>query len=235
MFIPILPLLLAGLAPASATEVQITDHGLASRRNAQALEEAKQKTRLSEEDLKAFQEAREKYKDNPHAMKFIEAMEKELGIAPSGTSPAPAPAEAAPQPETQPPALEADPALAEHAYESGDYETALAHYKALAAQGDPYANLILGLMYQQGQGVDPDIAAAHAYYGRAAEYGDDRGAELIETIERRMSEEEKAKAEEEYKKIAEEQKQAGAPEPPPLEEKERYPRVIIESGRPASP
>lgn len=78
-----------------------------------------------------------------------------LSLLLAGLAPAPAPVQSAPQPAAQSP-IEADPAL--------------------SAQGDPYANLILGLMYQQGQGVDPDIAAAHAYYGRAAEYGDDRGA-----------------------------------------------------------
>ena len=68
---------------------------------------------------------------------------------------------------------------AEDAYNRGDYETAMQHYKALAAEGDGRASLMIGIMHQQGQGVEKDKGSAYAWYGRASEQGDGAAGEIV--------------------------------------------------------
>lgn len=171
------------------------------------LQERKQS--ITDDQLRQFMEKKEQYRDNPEAMKFIEAVEKELGITEKDLERAEADkptAEgdaAAAQPEQ--PSIQGNAQVAEQAYRSGDYETARQHYEALAAQGDGYANLILGLMHQQGQGVETDPAKAHAYYERAADNGDERGSELIDTLQTELSEEQLKKAREDYNALLEKQ------------------------------
>lgn len=57
------------------------------------------------------------------------------------------------------------------AYEAGDYATALGEWRPLAEQGDVIAQLGLGLMYANGQGVLQDHAEAVRWYRLAAEQG----------------------------------------------------------------
>ena len=58
------------------------------------------------------------------------------------------------------------------AYERGDYVTALKEFLPLAEQGNPEAQLFLGWMYAQSQGVSHDYAEAMKWYRKAAEQGD---------------------------------------------------------------
>ena len=57
------------------------------------------------------------------------------------------------------------------AYERGDYATAFANFKELAAQGIAEAQFNLGLMYEKGQGVVQDYKLAVYLYAKAAEQG----------------------------------------------------------------
>ena len=58
------------------------------------------------------------------------------------------------------------------AYEKKDYATALKLWRPLAIKGDVSAQSILGLMYQDGQGVKRDYKEAIKWYEKAAEQGD---------------------------------------------------------------
>ena len=55
------------------------------------------------------------------------------------------------------------------AYESGDYETALAEFRPLAEEGDAHAIYSLGRMYEEGHGVDKSYAEARKFYERGAQ------------------------------------------------------------------
>ena len=69
------------------------------------------------------------------------------------------------------------------AYKSGDYATALREWKALAALGDANAQYLLGLMYDNGDGVPENDKEAVKWYKLAAEQGDadaqERYGELV--------------------------------------------------------
>ena len=55
------------------------------------------------------------------------------------------------------------------ASQSGDWETALKEWKALAAQGDSTAQRHLGVMYESGEGVPQDVEQAVMWQREAAE------------------------------------------------------------------
>jgi TPR repeat protein len=57
------------------------------------------------------------------------------------------------------------------AFKMGDYQKALEIWKPLAEKGSTAAQLSLGAMYEQGQGVAQDYAEAARWYGRAAAGG----------------------------------------------------------------
>ncbi len=58
------------------------------------------------------------------------------------------------------------------AYVRGDYTIALKEWRPLAEQGNATAQSILGLLYENGQGVPRDYAEAMRWYRLAAEQGD---------------------------------------------------------------
>jgi S1-C subfamily serine protease len=58
------------------------------------------------------------------------------------------------------------------AYKRGDYATALREWSPLAKQGHAHAQLYLGFMYYQGQGVPQDSKEGLRWYRLAAEQGD---------------------------------------------------------------
>ncbi len=68
-------------------------------------------------------------------------------------------------------ALGADYQKGLKAYNSSDYETALAEWQPLAEAGDVGGQFGLGLMYGNGFGVDMNDAEAIKWYGLAAEQG----------------------------------------------------------------
>ena len=60
------------------------------------------------------------------------------------------------------------------AYQSGDYPTALRLWMPLARQGNARAQLYLGFMYDDGQGVPQNYAEAVKWYRLAADQGNAR-------------------------------------------------------------
>lgn len=56
-------------------------------------------------------------------------------------------------------------------YLKGDYEAAYDEWRPLAELGDAEAQYNLGVMYDEGAGVDHDLARAAAWYRKAAEQG----------------------------------------------------------------
>ncbi|NNJ95449.1 MAG: sel1 repeat family protein, partial [Halobacteria archaeon] len=58
-----------------------------------------------------------------------------------------------------------------NAFESGHYQTALDYWLPLAEQGDPNAQLNIGLMYDTGRGLDNDAGQAVYWYRQSAENG----------------------------------------------------------------
>lgn len=61
--------------------------------------------------------------------------------------------------------------LAFESYNRGDYATALREWRPLAEQGNPGAQVFLGIMYADGKGVPKDNRQAVAWYRKAAEQG----------------------------------------------------------------
>ncbi len=60
------------------------------------------------------------------------------------------------------------------AYEAGDYETAAKLWRPLAQMGDDRAQMILGIMYQEGTGVAQNPVRAHMWHNLAAANGNEK-------------------------------------------------------------
>ncbi|MEX2480361.1 MAG: peptidoglycan-binding protein [Gammaproteobacteria bacterium] len=73
------------------------------------------------------------------------------------------------------------------AYERQDYSTAGREFSALAANGDPYAQYMLGRLHAQGHGVTQDYVEAHRWYNLAAARGHGHAAQARDTLAQRMS------------------------------------------------
>lgn len=69
-------------------------------------------------------------------------------------------------------ALAGTPHRAFELYQQGNYKEAARIFKDYAEQGDADAQLFLGLMYEEGQGVAQDYRQAAKWYQKAAEQGD---------------------------------------------------------------
>ena len=63
------------------------------------------------------------------------------------------------------------PVNAQHVLSASDYAKVLREYRLLAEQGHAFAQLALGIMYDQGQGVSQDATEAAKWYRLAAEQG----------------------------------------------------------------
>jgi TPR repeat protein len=63
------------------------------------------------------------------------------------------------------------------AYDKGDYATALQLFQPLADEGFSPAQFIIGLMYEQGQGVTKNYSEAMRWFRKAADQGNS-GAQL---------------------------------------------------------
>ena len=146
---------------------------------------------FTDEQLQKLKAAEQEYKDDPEKMRILNQFKQGLGISdesPAETPPAPPP----PSPKHIT-TTGGSMAAANAAYSRGDYETALEQYKAVAASGNAEANAFVGMMYEAGLGTEePDMAAAQAWYRRAAESepDDKRYSRLIneKTIESYESE-----------------------------------------------
>ena len=57
------------------------------------------------------------------------------------------------------------------AYNTGNYQTAIKHFKPLALQGDLKAQFNMGIIYKNGKGVTQDYAEAVKWFRLAAKQG----------------------------------------------------------------
>lgn len=119
--------------------------------------------KYTDEQLQKLKAAEEKYKDNPKVLEIINNIKESSGITDTvevEKEPGPPPITAHGEVITQ-----GSHQQAEKAFRNKDNETAIAHYKVLAAEGDPEAGLKLGYIYEQ----EGDNKAAYAAYKQAAE------------------------------------------------------------------
>jgi hypothetical protein len=80
------------------------------------------------------------------------------------------------------------------AYKRHDYKTAMRILRPLAIEGDKLAQVIVGLMYELGYGVQLDWIVAFEWFNAAAKDGDNFGAFNLNEVSHRMTAREIAKA-----------------------------------------
>ena len=68
-----------------------------------------------------------------------------------------------------------------------DYVQARQWYERAAARGSATAHINLGRLYESGHGVRQDVVLAYKWYTLGAAHGDPLGAELGETLAKRMT------------------------------------------------
>ncbi len=73
------------------------------------------------------------------------------------------------------------------AWGRGKYETALKEFRLLAEQGHTEAQMNLGIMYSQGQGVPKDDVQAYGWYTLAGGQGNDLAEEFKNHLEQSMT------------------------------------------------
>jgi len=131
--------------------------------------------KYTDEQLQKLKAAEEKYKDNPQIMTMINRIKEASGITDSVTE----------EKESGPPPVMAHGEVitqgshqqAKEAIRNKDWETAIANYKVLAAEGDTNASLELGNIYE----LQGNTGAAYTAYKQAAESEDnDRTSKLAE-------------------------------------------------------
>lgn len=136
-------------------------------------ESVQEKSEVTTSQMERLKAAEEQYKDNPAIMKIIGNLKEQYGVTgetQEKEEPAPAAHETA---------FQGSRSTAEDAYRNQDYKTAMTHYQSLAAKGDAEASLIVGTMYELGQGTERDPASAQAWFRKAAEGGDPHGMDLM--------------------------------------------------------
>ena len=82
------------------------------------------------------------------------------------------------------------------AYKRQDYKTAYKLWLPLAEQGDADAQVLLGVMYDKGQGVPQDYVLAHMWWNLSGSNGNKDAVTNRNIIEKRMSPSQKEKAQE---------------------------------------
>jgi hypothetical protein len=87
------------------------------------------------------------------------------------------------------------------AYQSGDFATALAEWKAGARQGEGLSLFGLGRLYQSGQGVAADPVQAHVYYNIASALGVREAGPARDSLGKLMSPENLAAAQREAQEL----------------------------------
>src|SRR5262249_18714424 len=81
------------------------------------------------------------------------------------------------------PAGESSPiADAMAAYNAGDYARARQTFEPLATKGDPLAQIMMGDMYRNGNGVPKDDRIAYTWIRKAADQGDARGQAALAAL-----------------------------------------------------
>jgi len=132
----------------------------------QSAAEDSETPKYTDEQLQKLKAAEEKYKDNPGIMNMINKLKENSGITDtvevkkeSGPPPVMAHGEIITQGSHQ---------QAREAIRNKDWETAIANYKVLAAEGDTEASMELGNIYE----LQGNTGAAYTAYERAAESED---------------------------------------------------------------
>jgi TPR repeat protein len=77
-------------------------------------------------------------------------------------------------------------------------------FQQAAAQGQTGARIKLGYMYSSGRGTPKDLLTAYSWVTAAATAGDDRGSDLLRSLESKLSSGQVAQAKENAKKLSEE-------------------------------
>jgi len=73
------------------------------------------------------------------------------------------------------------------AWGRGDYDTAVREFRPLAEQGHAEAQMNLGIMYSQGQGVPKIDVQAYGWYILAGGQGNDLAEEFKDHLEKSMT------------------------------------------------
>ena len=73
------------------------------------------------------------------------------------------------------------------AYDAKDYKTTLQQWRPLAEQGDEYAQLGLGMIYQFGNGVVKNYKEAVKWYGLAAQQGSMVSQDMLISLQNQMT------------------------------------------------
>lgn len=97
-----------------------------------------------------------------------------------------------------PQAMGSDYEVGWRAYNRGDHSAAYETWKPLADFGDPQAQLMVGLLYANGEGVERDVAEAYMWFLISAANGNEHAKSLYEgasNLDKLLSPEEKADAE----------------------------------------
>jgi len=79
-------------------------------------------------------------------------------------------------------------------WDRGDYDRALREFRHLGEQGLAQAQLNLGILYSQGQGVPKDDVQAYGWYTLAAGQGDDLATKFQTLLEKSMTPDQNAEA-----------------------------------------
>lgn len=112
-----------------------------------------------------------------------EAPEPARAAAAPSTTPATTPAPGAQKPPPDPVKMREEAyARGKRAYDRGDWMKAIADLRPLAEYGDVRGMMLLGNMYQLGNGVSLDMREAFALYHRAAMLGNTEGMVAIATM-----------------------------------------------------
>ena len=82
------------------------------------------------------------------------------------------------------------------AYNRGDYVPAIRLFRPLAAQGNPKAQSLIGVMYRKGQGVAKSSARACVWFSLAAKRGDAKAKVELQEVSRDMTQVEISQARE---------------------------------------
>jgi len=83
---------------------------------------------------------------------------------------------------------------AQNLVESGEHQKALKIYKNLAEEGNPQAQIQLGIMYKLGRGTSRDYVLAAKWFNVAAGKGYSEGIEYKKIMENRMTQKQVTKA-----------------------------------------
>jgi TPR repeat protein len=72
-------------------------------------------------------------------------------------------------------------------YNLGDYQGALKEFRPMAEEGNAAAQLLLGFMYERGQGVPQDFVQAHLWFNLAARQGEEKAGKMRDEVGAKMT------------------------------------------------